>query len=85
MPVSWDKQDDGRWKILLRCPECETYRNVVVADDVAKRYELDFERAKAEIAATVKRLDRLRMIAMLDTFIAALDRDLIDAADFAPH
>ena len=85
VPVRWDEDDDDHWKLLLRCAECETYREVVVANDVAKRYELDLERGMAEIASTLKRLDRLRMIALLDTFIAALERDLIDAADFAPR
>jgi len=85
VPVSWDEADDYHWKILLRCAECETYREVVVGNDVAKRYELDLERGAAEIASTLKRLDRLRMLALLDTFVAALERDLIDAADFAPR
>ena len=64
---------------------CETYRDVVVTNDLAKRYELDVERGRAEIASTLKRLDRLHMIALLDSFITALERDLIDAADFAPR
>ena len=85
VPVRWDEADDYHWEILLRCPECETYREVVVGNDVAKRYELDLERGMEEIASTLKRLERLGMIALLDTFVAALERDLIDAADFAPR
>ncbi len=85
VPVSWDEADDDHWELLLRCPECETYRDVVVTNDLAKRYELDLERGMEEIASTLKRLDRLRMLALLDTFVGALERDLIDAADFAPR
>ena len=85
VPVRWDEADDDHWEVLLRCPECETYREVVVTNDLAKRYELDLERGMAEIASTLKRWERWEMIALLDTFVAALERDLIDAADFAPR
>jgi hypothetical protein len=82
VPVSWEEVDDERWHMLLRCAQCDTYRDVVVSHDVAKVYELDLERGRAEIAASLDRSDRARMLAELPVLIAALDRDLIDAADF---
>ena len=51
MPVQADALDYGRWDLRLRCGQCGTYRDVVVSDDVAKRYELDLQRGVAEIAA----------------------------------
>ena len=71
--------------MLLRCAECETYRDVVVSNDVAKRYEEDLRRGMAEISAALEKSDRARMVVEVDVFVAALDRDLIDAEDFAPH
>jgi hypothetical protein len=85
VPVCWDPDDDDHWNLLLRCAECETYREVVVTNDVAKRYEFELERGTAEIASTLERLDRLRMLDLLDSFITALECDLIDVADFAPR
>lgn len=82
MPVCWEEADDEHWRILLRCAECDTYREVVVPDDVAKRYECDLERGIAAIAKALERLDRARMATQVDTFVAALEHDLIDAADF---
>ena len=84
VPVWWEELDDERWHMLLRCAQCETYRDVVVGDDVAKVFEGDLERGMAEIAATLERSNRARMVDEVDLFIAALQRDLIDAADFAP-
>jgi transcription elongation factor Elf1 len=85
VPVCWEEVDDERWHMLLRCAQCETYRDVIVNNDVAKVYERDLDRGRAEIAATLERRDRARMVAEVHVFIAALERDLIDAADFAPR
>ena len=71
--------------MLLRCAQCETYRDVTVGDGVAKTYERDLAHGMAEIAATLDRSDRARMVTEVKVFIAALEHDLIDAADFAPR
>ena len=83
MPVESEALDDGRWELRLRCGQCGTYRDVVVSDDVAKRYDLDLQRGMAEIAAALERHDHERMTAEARVFIAALRHDLIDAGDFA--
>ena len=83
VPVDWNEADEHHWRILLRCGECETSGEIIVTDDVAKRLELDIERGVAEIASTLRRLDRMHMAVLLATFVAALNRDLIDASDFA--
>ena len=84
-PVWWESVDDERWHMLLRCAQCDTYRDVVVSNDVAKAYERDLQRDTDEIAASLERIERERMIAELQVFAAALDHDLIDATDFAPR
>ena len=83
VPVEAEALDHGRWDLRLRCGQCGTYRDVVVSDDVAKRYDLDLQRGMAEIAAALERHDRERMTAEAEVFIAALQHDLIDAGDFA--
>ena len=83
VPVWWEAVDDERWRMLLRCAQCETYRDVVVGNDVAKAYERDLACGTAEIAASLDRIERARMLGELDVFVAALEHDLIDAADFA--
>ena len=62
--------------------QCGTYRDLVVTDDVAKRYDLDLQRGMAEIAVALKLQDQERMTAEANVFIAALRHDLIDAGDF---
>ena len=67
----------------LRCGQCGTYREVVVSNDAANRYEQELNRGMAEIAAAAARDDRERMGAEMRVFVAALEHDLIDAGDFA--
>ena len=83
VPVMVEAVDDVRWHVLLRCGECQTYRDAVITNDVAERYERDLERGIAELAVACERAERERMAADIDVLIAALRRDLIDAADFA--
>ena len=67
----------------LRCGECGHERDVVVADGVAVRYEDDLREAASVIARAIDDEDRERLAREADAFAAALERDLIDAADFA--
>jgi hypothetical protein len=57
VPISWEEVDDLHWHLLLRCAQCETYREVTVGDDVAAAYERDLERGRAEIAAALETAD----------------------------
>jgi hypothetical protein len=83
VPVEVEALDDNRWDLRLRCGECGTYREVVVSDDVAKRYDFDLKRGMAEIADAFRLQDHERMTAEARVFIAALEHDLIDGDDFA--
>lgn len=82
VPVEAEALEHGRWDLRLRCGQCGTYRDIVVSDDVAKRYDLDLQRGMSEIASSLRRQDRDRMAAEARVFIAALEHDLIDAVDF---
>ena len=83
VPVEVEALDQGRWDLRLRCGECGTFRDVVVSDDVAKRYDLDLNRGIAEIAAALQTAGSRADDRRGGVFIAALEHDLIDGGDFA--
>ncbi len=83
MPVWWESVGEDRWHMLLRCGACGTYRDVTAPDDVAQAYERDVDRGVCEIRAAVDLMDREQMTLLTDAFVVALQRDLIDAGDFA--
>ena len=41
VPVWWEELEDNRLRLLLRCGECDTHHDLVVAGDVADRDEKD--------------------------------------------
>ena len=70
------------WWIRLRCGECAFVRDVEVSNEEAKRYERELDRGVNDIATTVARLERMRMIADTNALTNALRRDLIGPGDF---
>jgi hypothetical protein len=83
VPVWWEPLDNDQWRMLLRCGQCDTYRDVVVGTELAKAFERDLDRGAREIRIALSRLDRERMAAETEAFVVALRHDLIDAGDFA--
>jgi hypothetical protein len=82
-PVAWHAIDDSRWRLRLRCGECEWRREVTVSNEAAEQLESDLEPGLRTIASVVARLDRERMRRDVAVLIAGLEHDLIDADDFA--
>jgi len=82
-PFDWAAVEDHSWWMHLRCAQCGHEREVVVANAEAERFDEALDRRADPIARTLHRLDRDRMRSWVDTLTVALQRDLIDAADFA--
>jgi hypothetical protein len=82
-PVEWEDRGEETWWIHLRCGACETHRELVVPDAEASAYDEALGRQVAAIERAVDALDRERMAGQLETFVAALEHDLIDASSFA--
>ena len=83
VPVEAEPLDLGLWDMRLRCGQCGTYRDVIVSDDAAQRYDKELNHGMTQIAAALERAEREHMHAEVRVFIAALEHDLIDAGDFA--
>ena len=82
-PVDWEPVGEERWWMFLRCAECGISREVVVTNAEADRYERQLHTRASVLSTALRRLEGERMAAEVDTFVAALDRDLIEPADFA--
>jgi hypothetical protein len=82
-PVEWQEADEAHIWVRLRCGQCGTWREDEFTDDVLDRYDRRLDEALAVIAREADRLHREWRSREVDAFAAALDRDLIDAADFA--
>jgi hypothetical protein len=83
VPVEWDTVAGERWWIFVRCAHCGISREVVVTDEVARRYDDELSVGTAAIRRAADRLEQERMSAEVEHFVAALERDLIEPSDFA--
>jgi hypothetical protein len=82
-PVAWEPADERHWWMLLRCGECDAWREVTVSDAEAQRFDVELDRRADMLARAAARLDSQRMAADVEAMIAALRHGLVDAADFA--
>ena len=81
-PVDWEPLDGGRWWMLLRCGECDTWRQVTVSDAVAARYDAELDRRIEALEETSRKLERQAMAGDVEKLVVALRRGLVDAGDF---
>jgi hypothetical protein len=81
-PVEWEPVGSERWRLLLRCGECETWSDVTVTSAVAQRYDVELHRCAGVMAALLNRMGRERMVGQAEAMTIALELGLVDAADF---
>jgi hypothetical protein len=82
-PIDWEPEGDEHWSIDLRCGDCGHVWNQVIPNGRAARFDLELNRDIDVLRRSLDRLERERMAADVETFVAALARDLVEPADFA--
>ena len=81
-PVEWSPHDDRSWWMLLRCGACGDTREATVTDAEAERYDRDLDRAEYRMKRLAERLSQERLADQTESFVTALELDLIGAEDF---
>jgi hypothetical protein len=81
-PVDWAEAGSHRWRILLRCPECEATREGVFEQDAVESLDEELDRAASSLLSDLQRVTHANMAEEIDVFIRALDADLILPSDF---
>ncbi len=69
-------------RVLLSCAECETTRELVATTWAVDAYARRHERQRWQIALALRRAERRRMAADVESLVAGLHRDLIGPDDF---
>jgi hypothetical protein len=82
-PIEWEPVDEDIVWVLLRCGECGVWREGEFTDEVLERFDRRLDEAAVQIARAADRVHADWRSTEADAFAAALDRDLIDAGDFA--
>jgi hypothetical protein len=61
-PVEWETVGPEHRRLLLRCGECETWRDVTVTNADAQRYDVELGRRAGVLAALLDRMERERIV-----------------------
>jgi hypothetical protein len=81
-PLAWSEVGHRRWRLELRCPECESIRNGVFERAIVERLDDELDRAASALLEDLRRVTHANMSEEIEFFSRALAADLIHAGDF---
>ena len=81
-PVEWAPVDMCRWRVELRCPECEWRSVGIHGQDVLDRFDEVLDAGTDAMVADLRNIQRSNMESELVRFNLALGNDLILPEDF---
>ena len=81
-PLDWSEEGLRHWRIVLRCPECESRREGVFEQSSVEMLDDELDRASSALLGDLRRMTHANMTEEAEFFIRALDADLIIPSDF---
>jgi hypothetical protein len=81
-PLDWSEEGQRHWRIVLRCPECESRREGVFEQTAVEMLDDELDRASSALLGDLRRMTHANMTEEAEFFIRALDADLIVPSDF---
>ena len=81
-PLDWSEEGPRHWRIVLRCPECESRREGVFDQGAVERLDDELDRGSSALLGDLRRMTHANMSEEIEFFARALDADLILPSDF---
>jgi hypothetical protein len=81
-PLDWSEEGPRHWRIVLRCPECESRREGVFDQAAVERLDDELDRGSSALLGDLRRMTHANMSEEIEFFSRALDADLILPSDF---
>src|ERR1700735_3304297 len=81
-PLDWSEEGPRHWRIVLRCPDCESRREGVFEQAAVELLDDELDRAAGALLGDLRRMTHANMSEEVEFFCKALDADLITPADF---
>jgi len=81
-PLDWERSGDAAWTLQLRCPECETRREVTLGRASVEHINRELYHGAQAMAHEAEQLSRRNFEDEVELIVAALQRDLIQPMDF---
>jgi hypothetical protein len=81
-PADWAQLGAAHWRVAFRCGECQAWSDVLLSNAQAAALDCELDRQLTTMRRAADRLDRERMTAQAQAFIAALRGGHLLPADF---
>ncbi len=81
-PVEWSAAGHERWRVALRCPNCEHFSEGVFSQECVDRFDERLDDGTGVLVNDLKRLREANMAEDVERFIGALHADAILPEDF---
>jgi hypothetical protein len=81
-PVDWQRNSAASWNLVLRCPNCETQRHVVLGREGVEAFNREIYRGAQALAREANSMIRRNFSEESVKLVEALERDLILPMDF---
>ncbi len=81
-PLDWCEEGPRHWRIVLRCPECESRREGVFEQTAVERLDDELDRGASALLGDLRRITHANMSEEIEFFIRALDAELVMPSDF---
>lgn len=81
-PLDWSEEGPRHWRIILRCPECESRREGVFDQATVERLDDELDRGSSALLGDLRRMTHANMSEEAEFFVRALQADLITPSDF---
>lgn len=81
-PVDWERNSAASWNLVLRCPNCETQRSVVLGREGVEAFNREIYLGAQTLAREADAMTRRNFGEESAKLVEALARDLILPMDF---
>lgn len=81
-PTSWEEAGEDTWRVSLRCPECEHFRDGLFGEEAVEAFDEQLDVGTDSLVADYRRLMRANMEEEVELFMAALEAGAILPEDF---
>lgn len=81
-PTRWSEADESTWRVTLRCPECQAFREGVFSQASIDAFDERLDVGTSALTADLRRLTRANMSEEGERFLAAIAVDAILPEDF---
>jgi hypothetical protein len=81
-PLDWSEEGPRHWRIVLRCPECESRREGVFDQASVERLDDELDRGSSALLGDLRRMTHANMSEEVEFFVRALEADLVTPSDF---